>query len=117
MLDTILGLQPIPPGFSSAYSPAFLKCVPTPKELVRLPYGVVPSPPVEVGERGEPNTLPAGTRTLWKVMSRSWTSEMTTRLGVRILREGKVGMPHSSHLSILAPSPPLVISDLSHHPS
>ena len=42
MLETIIGLLPIPPGFNLVYASSFLLCVPTPTGMERMPYDVIP---------------------------------------------------------------------------
>ncbi len=66
MLDTAVGLLPIPAGFSLSYSSTFLECVPTSMGMEKMPYDVVPPPPVKAGLAEANVEESAGYRTLWK---------------------------------------------------
>lgn len=71
LLDTRVGLMPVPPGFSLGYTSAWLQPVPSPRSLLRLPYDVCPPPPASGMSEVEQC---AGDRTLWKgeLASRYW---------------------------------------------
>ncbi|ORY29498.1 hypothetical protein BCR39DRAFT_588274 [Naematelia encephala] len=71
LLQTKLGLIPIPPGFNLRYHPEWLECAETPRG-VRKPYDVVPTSP-GVGE----GTV--GDRSLWK----GWVCDQCGRANCR----------------------------------
>ena len=66
MLETAIGLLPLPPGFSLTYSLAFGESFPSPAGMQRLPYEVRPTPPVNPVILSSMKSISAGMRTLWK---------------------------------------------------
>jgi hypothetical protein len=65
MLDTNIGLLPVPPGLRFSYHPSFLEPAATPRD-VKPPYDVVPPRPKSgiPDEAGPADS--AGSRSLWR---------------------------------------------------
>lgn len=65
MLETAIGLLPVPPGLKLSYHPAFLAPAATPRD-VRPPYDVVPPRPKNgIPDEAGPD-VSAGSRSLWR---------------------------------------------------
>lgn len=69
MLDTPLGLLPIPPGFKLSYRPDFLFVAKSPDGL-KAPYDILPLPPVSATdaplEERDEMAEGSGSRLLWR---------------------------------------------------
>jgi hypothetical protein len=67
MLETKIGLLPVPPGLKLSYHPQYLKPAPTPRD-VKPAYDVVPPRPKSgIPDEAGPGDS-AGSRSLWRGM-------------------------------------------------
>ncbi|OCF74843.1 hypothetical protein I204_03685 [Kwoniella mangroviensis CBS 8886] len=111
MLDSPIGVLPIPPGFSLSYDENFLKPRCTPPEVM-IPHSVVPQEPVRVVLETEEKDGEVGGRTLW----RGWVCRRCGRANCRYRWEVWECRNCGNTLGVVDPSRIILKKDLPHIP-